>query len=323
MKDEIVDLKTDNRSMGEPYRDLFHVDIEEVTKDLAKNKRKGPRGGVVEPFPVRLYRMLEATQKSGVSNVVSWQEHGRSFVLHQPAKFASEILPRYVQHFRSFKGDSVSSLPCLVSRFFRQTKLTSFHRQLSLYSFQRIIGGKDHGGYYHEMFLRGRPDIARVIVRTPVKGQSNVHLTVGDDPDFYSLPFCEEGKSKVKPATEEALECSAHTKRKDADPARKRRTFVQPPTPSFSTEEAQTGVGGTLFGFGVLPQWEVANLVGGFPGALAFQSFPQNPSLLNPLVSLQLLAAGNNQALRPVLPLGHDSNSAGTTIEQLKNPRKF
>jgi hypothetical protein len=82
--------------MGDAYRDLFNVDIEEVTKDLVKNKRRGPRGGVVDPFPVRLYDMLETTQKSGLSDVVSWQEHGRCFILHQPARFVSEILPRFV-----------------------------------------------------------------------------------------------------------------------------------------------------------------------------------------------------------------------------------
>lgn len=90
-----------HRNMAEEYRDLFHVSIDDITKDLPKNKRKGPRGGVTLPFPVKLYRMLEATKKSGMCDIVSWQEHGRCFMLHQPATFAREILPRYVRFVSS------------------------------------------------------------------------------------------------------------------------------------------------------------------------------------------------------------------------------
>lgn len=92
------DPHSKHRNMAEEYRDFFHLDIDEVTKELPKNKRKGPRGGVSLPFPVKLYRMLETTQKTGMCDIVSWQEHGRCFMLHQPAKFSSDILPRYVSN---------------------------------------------------------------------------------------------------------------------------------------------------------------------------------------------------------------------------------
>ena len=95
-KDAMEGPPSKHRNMAEEYRDFFHVDIVEVTKGLPKNKRKGYRGGVEFPFPVKLYRMLETTQKKGRCDIVSWQEHGRCFMLHQPAKFASDILPTYV-----------------------------------------------------------------------------------------------------------------------------------------------------------------------------------------------------------------------------------
>ena len=92
------------------------------------------RGGVTEPFPEKLHRMLDTCEREGLSDVVSFFSHGRAFNIHKPRRFQTEIMPR----------------------FFRQTRLTSFQRQLNLYGFQRISQGPDHGGYYHELFLKGR-----------------------------------------------------------------------------------------------------------------------------------------------------------------------
>lgn len=50
-------------------------------------------------------------------------------------------------------------------RFFQQTKLTSFQRQLNLYGFFRFTSGPDQGCYFHPMFLRDRPDLCSIMVR--------------------------------------------------------------------------------------------------------------------------------------------------------------
>ena len=71
------------------------------------------------------------------------QPHGRCFVLHKPKEFEAEILQKY----------------------FRQSKLTSFQRQLNLYRFTRITQGQDRGGYYHELFLRHKFFMCETIVR--------------------------------------------------------------------------------------------------------------------------------------------------------------
>jgi hypothetical protein len=124
--------------------------------------------------------MLEVTEREGLADVVSFFSHGRAFAIHKPRRFVQEIMPR----------------------FFRQTRLTSFQRQLNLYGkrtrkfdlvqfflikndansslsqtlsgFRRISQGPDNGGYYHELFLKSRPGLVVNMKRTKVKGQSKL-----------------------------------------------------------------------------------------------------------------------------------------------------
>jgi hypothetical protein len=91
--------------------------------DPAPDTRRN-RGGVTEPFPEKLHRMLDNAERERTTDVVSFFSHGRAFAIHKPRRFVQEIMPR----------------------FFRQTRLTSFQRQLNLYGFRRISQGPDNGG---------------------------------------------------------------------------------------------------------------------------------------------------------------------------------
>jgi hypothetical protein len=102
-----------------PYQ---YTDVSNLGDPIPDTRRN--RGGVTEPFPEKLHRMLEATEREGTSDVVSFFSHGRAFAIHKPRRFVQEIMPR----------------------FFRQTRLTSFQRQLNLYGFRRISQGPDNGG---------------------------------------------------------------------------------------------------------------------------------------------------------------------------------
>ena len=117
-------------------------------------------------FPMKLHTMLDQIERDGLSEVISWLSHGRAFIIKKPKSFVKYIMPSYS----------------------RQTKLTSFQRQLNLYGFLKITRGKDAGSYYHECFLRGMPFLARRITRTRIKGTGFKAASSPDkEPNFYSM----------------------------------------------------------------------------------------------------------------------------------------
>jgi hypothetical protein len=77
----------------------------------------------------------------------------------------------------------------ILYRYFRQTKLTSFQRQLNLYGFRRITQGADSGAYYHPLFLQGRPSLGQRMVRQKVKGTGHKQPSdASSEPNFYIMP---------------------------------------------------------------------------------------------------------------------------------------
>ena len=105
------------------------------------------RGGVIEPFPEKLHRLLLEVERSGRSDVISFVSEGRAFVIHDSELFFREIVPLY----------------------FRQSRLSSFKRQLNLYGFELVNTGPSRGAYYHELFHRDHPERCRRMRRVAVK----------------------------------------------------------------------------------------------------------------------------------------------------------
>ena len=95
-------------------------------------------------FPWKLHDMLDYSDANGIQHIVSWQDDGRSFKVHKPAKFVAAIMPQ----------------------FFKQTKYKSFQRQLNLYGFSRINEGPRKGSYTHKNFLKGDRSLCQLISRT-------------------------------------------------------------------------------------------------------------------------------------------------------------
>jgi len=118
------------------------------------------------PFPLKLHIILKILEKEGNDDVFSWLPHGRSFGIHKPGQFEE-----------------------VIKRFFRQSQISSFRRQLNLYGFLRLTNGRDSGSYYHELFLRSKPLLSLRMTRTRIKGTKiRASSSPADEPRLYSFP---------------------------------------------------------------------------------------------------------------------------------------
>jgi len=172
----LKDLNSDDSdviSQPSPKQAQHHITVKHDYHDHAHDnaadyEEEHPvRGGVTTPFPLKLHEMLTATAAEGLEDVVSWQPHGRCFVVHKPKDFVL-MLPQY----------------------FKLSKLASFQRQLNLYGFQRLTRGRDRGGYYHELFLRDRVFLSHSIQRSKVKGTGvRARSNPDQEPDFWGMPW--------------------------------------------------------------------------------------------------------------------------------------
>lgn len=93
-------------------------------EDIRKSKK---------PFPMKLYTILNDAEKEGNEDIISFQENGRAFSIHDKARFIAEIAPRY----------------------FSTSQYSSFKRQLNLYGFKyTVLGTKHTPSYFHHEFIR-------------------------------------------------------------------------------------------------------------------------------------------------------------------------
>ena len=171
--------RKNNTSIPSQERDRRPVDTHPAMTGVAR--------GILEPFPERLHRLLTEVEAAGHSDIVSFTEDKQTFKIHKPNEFFHKIVPVY----------------------FNQTRLSSFKRQLNLYGFELIDHGKAKGGYYHKLFMKDEPDLARQIRRIDNKyvyregefrkEKKNRHGSSGA-PDFYSMPpilSSEEAEKKL------------------------------------------------------------------------------------------------------------------------------
>jgi HSF-type DNA-binding len=130
-------------AISSEYHDYADQDLQWVLQNNVHLRRRHARGR--ELFPSKLHLLLEHWSASIHCNVIQWLPHGRAFRFDKAA-LGQIVLPQYLAG---------------------QTKIASFQRQLNMYGFLKLTGdfNADKGAYYHALFLRGRPDLAKLIGR--------------------------------------------------------------------------------------------------------------------------------------------------------------
>ena len=91
-------------AMAMTYRGLVQVDL-------------GQTADAIDSFQ----RVLEQVDADGYDHIVSWQRHGRCFVIHKPKEFVEYVMPRYV-FYVAFPSNSIDS-----SDFLCIIRLTKLH----------------------------------------------------------------------------------------------------------------------------------------------------------------------------------------------------
>lgn len=125
------------------------------SKEKGRTMRTSEQGSPVK-FPFKLYEMLQTAEEE----IISFQPHGRSFMIRDMKRFKKEVLPRH----------------------FYQRRMAFFVSQLSSYGFVQITSGRDEGAYYHELFVRGEPGLLHFLRKVKVKGACK-----DTEPDFYKI----------------------------------------------------------------------------------------------------------------------------------------
>lgn len=171
---------------------------------FSRDANRRMRGGVIEPFPEKLHRLLIEVETCGRADVISFVANGRAFAIHKADVFFKEIVPLY----------------------FRQSRLSSFKRQLNLYGFELINTGPARGGYYHEMFVKERPELCRQMRRvaikvSPKKNDKNNKKGDADDSDEKAEKgeeevAADEAKTEEPSSTEDAAKADSEEAKEES-----------------------------------------------------------------------------------------------------------
>jgi hypothetical protein len=73
------------------YRDFSDLTDSNAPGDIEDGKATNRTSD--RTFPVRLHFMLSELEQDGLDTIVSWQPHGRAFIVKKQEAFVARILP--------------------------------------------------------------------------------------------------------------------------------------------------------------------------------------------------------------------------------------
>ena len=96
----------EQRIMGHSLESVLHTKSADIPDTILVTLTKSPRN--VKTFPFKLFEILTLT--NGISHIISWREHGRSFIVHDTDLLETFVLPFYYKpvKYKSFLRQLVS-----------------------------------------------------------------------------------------------------------------------------------------------------------------------------------------------------------------------
>ncbi|KAL3919740.1 MAG: hypothetical protein SGILL_003600, partial [Bacillariaceae sp.] len=132
-----------------------------------------------DDFPRELYRLVQDAESLVITHLISWQEKGKSFAVHDKNGFEQIILSECT-------GETAGTYE-------------SFVANLSTFGFSEIEKGHRKGGYRHEFFRRKRPGDVALISRVDDDFSDDDDSSDADDHTSDEASSVDNGSSSAKP----------------------------------------------------------------------------------------------------------------------------
>ena len=103
----------------------------------------------------------------------------------------------------------IVNAPNSFNRYFASKKYASFARQISHYGFFRFLRGPNAGAFYHNLFLRGRPDLILFVQRhkCPTSSSQTGATTHGSGRQAYRRKYGGEDNKRPRTSPRRRQKC--------------------------------------------------------------------------------------------------------------------
>jgi hypothetical protein len=85
-------MKQDPQTMALNYHDYAN-EVEQVQVEEHPHAQPPDSSHGEQNFPVKLHYMLTELETDGMDGIISWQPHGRCFLVHRQQEFVEKVLP--------------------------------------------------------------------------------------------------------------------------------------------------------------------------------------------------------------------------------------
>ena len=204
------------------YHDYSICRYEDIPTNSLSHYQQNHRGGNDMLFPQKLHDVLHHAEEENL-DIISWAPHGRCFTVNNREMFRKKYL---------------------VPNFQMKT-FASFQRQLNRYDFKSITKyiSQDKGAYYHELFLRGRPHLSRIMRRRRNKGNGFKPLSnPQDEPNFYSFPSCYDVNHELEVKSQAPLQCDVPVNPITSDPVEENKPHTSASVDSYPSTFVSGGM---------------------------------------------------------------------------------